>query len=358
VITVIDLGDRVRAIAGRSVPGIAVVIVGPEGVRARAGVGVADLTTRVPMTSKTALPWFSMTKLVTATAAVRLIERGALDLDAPVSALVPALRMLRPAAWADRITARHLLQHTAGLANPIPVRWIHPADRAGPDLNALLTGLLRKHPRLLFPPGTRSSYSNFSALALGSAITQAASATFEAVVKDEVLAPLRLATTGFRFAPECPAATGYHPRYSPLRLLLPRWAIGEASGRWLSLRPFLVDGSPYGGLVGPAEEAARFLCLHLRNGELDGVRLISPDWAIAMRQITARGKRYNLGLGWFAPTSHRAGDAQFVEHLGGGAGFYNVMRLYPAHSVGVVVMGNATKYDVDAIANLAVALNA
>jgi hypothetical protein len=40
----------------------------------------------------------------------------------------------------------------------------------------------------------------------------------------------------------------------------------------------------------------------------------------------------------------------FVEHLGGGAGFFNVMRLYPEPGVGVVVMGNATKYDVDRVA--------
>ena len=76
-------------------------------------------------------PWFSITKIVTATAAMRLAERGVLDLDTPVSGHVPALRQVRPAGWARRITARHLLTYSAGLANPIPVRWVHPAGQPG-----------------------------------------------------------------------------------------------------------------------------------------------------------------------------------------------------------------------------------
>jgi hypothetical protein len=43
----------------------------------------------------------------------------------------------------------------------------------------------------------------------------------------------------------------------------------------------------------------------------------------------------------------------FVEHLGGGAGFFNVIRIYPTRAVGIVVMGNATNYDIDAVARLA-----
>ncbi len=43
----------------------------------------------------------------------------------------------------------------------------------------------------------------------------------------------------------------------------------------------------------------------------------------------------------------------FVEHLGGGAGFFNVIRIYPTRGVGLAVMGNATKYDIDAVAALA-----
>jgi CubicO group peptidase (beta-lactamase class C family) len=348
-----QLDDRVRGAVGTNVPGVAVVVVGAEGVRARSTVGIADLISGQPMATDIAFPWFSMTKIATATTAIRLAERGVLELDVPVSSLVPAMRLLRPTPWAARITVRHLLQHAAGLANPIPIRWIHAADQPGPDPDAFLERLVAKHPRLRFQPGARSSYSNLGTLALGSAITQATGASFQSVVHDEVLEPLGMSSTAFTFPPENKAATGYHPRHSPMRLLLPRWVTGESSGRWMSFRHFLVDGAPYGGLVGTAEDAARFLRMHLRDGELDGIRTISPDAATQMRSINASGKRYDLGLGWFVPNNQRKADPAFVEHLGGGAGFFNLMRIYPSRGVGVVVMGNATKYDLNAVASLA-----
>jgi CubicO group peptidase (beta-lactamase class C family) len=164
-----------------------------------------------------------------------------------------------------------------------------------------------------------------------------------------------MAATGFSFAPGEPAVTGYHPRRSPMRLLLPGWVAGEPSGRWLGFRRFLLDGAAYGGLVGTATDAARFLRMHLRDGDLDGVRVLSAEAAATMRRIDVRGRRFDLGLGWFVPANQRTADPPFVEHLGRGAGFFNVMRMYPSLGLGAVVMGNATSYDIDAVATLALA---
>ena len=347
------LPRRIRQEVGDHVPGIAAVIVGPEGVRQRVGVGYADIKTREPMMPGLAAPWFSMTKIATATATMALAERGVLDLDAPVALLAPVVRTLRPTELAARITPRHLLQHSAGIANPIPVKWIHPADSPGPDPDAFLSGLLAKHGKLAFEPGTRSSYSNLGTLLLGAAIARATGDAFPSVVEREVLKPVGMAATGFTYPTEVAAAIGYHPRWSPMRLLLPRWVIGEPAGRWVGFKRFLLDGSAYGGLVGTADDAARFLQMHLRNGELDGTRIISEQAAEEMRRIRVPGKRFDLGLGWFRPAKQRDPDPPFVEHLGGGAGFFHVMRLYPTAGVGALVMGNATKYAVHAVASLA-----
>ena len=350
----VSLEPAVRDGIGVSVPGMVVVVVGAEGVRGRCATGLADAISREPMRIDDAFPWFSMTKIATATTAVRLVERGVLELDVPIAPLVPAMRLLSPPRWAAQITLRHLLQHSAGLANPIPISWIHPADKPGPELDRFLERLLGKHRRLRFAPGARSSYSNLGALTVGSAISHAIGAPFESVVRDELLAPLRMSRTSFAFPPGSAAATGHHPRYSPMRFVLPRWVRGVSAGRWMSFRRFLVDGAPYGGLVGTADDVARFTQLHLNDGELDGVRILSSDHAAEMRRITVRGRRYDVGLGWFVPARHRAVTPPFVEHLGGGGGFFNVMRLYPSLGVGIVVMGNATKYDIDKVAALAV----
>ncbi len=348
-----QLEERLRTAVGAGVPGVALVIVGREGVRASASVGDADLVRSIPMTTDTAMPWFSMTKIATATAAIRLADRDVLSLDEPVLPMVPAMRLLKPSDWASGITARHLLQHAGGLVNPIPVSWIHPADAPGPDPDAFLQGLLAKHAKLRFVPGTRSSYSNLGTLILGAAMARASGSRFEDVVRKEVLEPIGMTHTDFTFVDVVPAATGYHPARSPMRFLLPRWVRGETSGGWLALRRFLVDGAAYGGLVGTVGDAGRFVRMHLCDGELDGVRVLPAEAAIEMRRVTLNGKRYDLGSGWFRPADARHADPPFVEHLGGGAGFFDVIRLYPTAGVGAAVMGNATKYDIDAVARLA-----
>jgi CubicO group peptidase (beta-lactamase class C family) len=224
------LDERVRAAVGGKVPGVALIVVGAEGVRARSAVGLADLAAQAPMRTDLVIPWFSMTKIATATTAMRLVERGLLELDTPVLPLVPAMGALRPAAWAQRITARHLLQHSAGLANPVPVRWIHPTETPGPDPNEFLTRLLARHAKLRFQPGARSSYSNLGTLTLGAAIARASQTRFEAVLRHEVLEPVGMTDSGFSYTAGAPAATGYHPRRSPMRLLLPRWVAGPGVG--------------------------------------------------------------------------------------------------------------------------------
>lgn len=355
MITQPDLDARVRDTMGTKVPGVAVVIVGPEGVRARSAMGSADLASGAPMRTDLAIPWFSMTKIATATVAMRLVERGVLQLDGPVLPLVPAVQVLRPGEWAARITVRHLLQHASGLANPIPIGWIHPVDQPAPDPDAFLTGLLRTHVKLRFEPGTRSSYSNVGTLVLGAAISEVAGKPYIDVARDEVLETVGMSHTGFAFNPDVGAAVGHHPRWSPMRLLLPRWVTGSSVGRWMRFHRFVLDGAAYGGLIGTADDAARFLQLHLRDGELGGTRLLTDASARSMRDITLEGRRFDLGLGWFRPSNQRNTTPPFVEHLGGGAGFFNVIRLYPTEGVGAVVMGNSTKYDIDAVARLALA---
>ena len=226
------------------------IVVGPEGVRARSTVGMADLVAGTPMAIDLAIPWFSMTKIATATTAIRLVERGALELNEAVFPHVPAMEVLRPREWTERITVRHLLQHAAGLANPIPVKWIHPADQPGPDPDAFLAGLLRKHAKLRFDPGTRSSYSNLSTLILGAAIAKVAGKRYKEVAREEVLEPLGISSTGFAFDLSIEGATGYQPRRSPMRAFLPRWVAGQSIGRWMGFRRFVLDRAAYGGLIG------------------------------------------------------------------------------------------------------------
>jgi Beta-lactamase len=243
--------------------------------------------------------------------------------------------------------------HSAGLRNPLPVKWVHPAAEAAPEPGYFLQALLSKNGKLRTEPGARTSYSNLGALILAAAMTARSGESFESLMQTNILDPLGMSTTGFGEVRGADKATGYHPRRNPLRYFLPGWVVGEASGRWLALNPFAVDGPPYGGLVGTADNAARFLQMHVADGSFNGEQILRPEVATEMRRITMKGKRYDLGLGWFRPARQRNSIPDFVEHLGGGAGFFNCMRVYPTEGVGAIVIGNATKYDIDAVAELA-----
>lgn len=325
------------------VPGLSLAVVDGDRQLLSGGFGSATLD-NVPATPATAYLWFSMSKIVTATAAMRLADDGLLDLDAPIHEYAGYLRAPGP----HQPSTRQLLNHTAGLGNPVPVRWVHPAGSPVPDAEALLRRLMSRRRAYRYPVGERARYSNVGYLAAGHVMSIAAGEPFEAVVQRAVLDPAGMAQTSFGYRSGAVAATGYvrapavtHPL---LRGVLPRGIVGPRHGPYLSLNQFYVDGPAYGGLVGDVGDAGRFLQLHLNDGQLDGRRVITADSARAMRVLDQSGKPFEHGIGWFRrPTSGR-GD--WVEHFGAGAGFWNVMRLYPERGIGIVVMTNSTKtYD-------------
>lgn len=334
------------------IPGLSVAVVRSDGLVWARGFGFADLASLAPATPATIYLWFSMTKIVTATAALRLAERGNLDLDAPV---IEYFADFSAVSQPVPLTVRHLLSHSSGLANPIPIRWVRPAGAPAPDQRAFVNRLLAKHRELKFVPGERASYSNLGYLVLGEVISEAAGMRYEEYVRDNILVPLGMNRTGFTY-PELArhdAATAYQPLWRPLtpllRAVLPDDVVGPRQGRYVTFNPFYVNGAAYGGLLGSVDEAIRFVLLHLNGGRLDDARLMSPESVAVMQRVTSRGGKRDFGLGWFRP--HGAGQLRpaFVEHLGGGAGFWNVMRLYPEESLGVVMMGNTTRYDHESI---------
>jgi CubicO group peptidase (beta-lactamase class C family) len=340
-----------------NVPGLSVAVAKENRVVWERGFGFADLAASTPATPSTSYLWFSMTKIVTATAVMQLAEGGKLDLDAPVTNYFPDFSIVSQPV---QVSIRHLLSHSSGLANPLPIRWVRPAGTPAPDRRAFVKGLLARHRKLKFTPGERASYSNLGYLVLGEVVSETAGASYEEYIRHEILAPLDMNRTGFAYKqPDGhQAATGYQSLWGPLTLLfraaLPRGVVGPRQGRYVAFNPFYVNGPAYGGLVGGVDEAARLVMLHLNGGQSDGAQLLSPESVATMQRITPRGGKRDFGLGWFRAREAAQRRPAFVEHLGGGAGFWNVMRLYPEESLGLVVMGNTTSYDHESICDAVV----
>jgi CubicO group peptidase (beta-lactamase class C family) len=349
-----------RQLTRRAVPSLVAVIVEGDRVLAEHAVGVADIAARRAATPETVYMWFSMTKIVTATAAMQLVDRGRLRLDDPVSRHVREFPH-PTAGWPD-VQVRHLLSHSSGLANPVPLRWLHAADQPGPEPHAWMLDLLRRYSKLGFPAGSRAKYTNLGYIVLGEVISACSGQSYEDYVRENILEPLGMRRTDFGYSSDMrgDAATGYQSRLSPMtplfRHTLPAGIVGANHGRFLSLRPFCVDGAAYGGLIGSPRDAARFMSAHLNGGQVDGVQLLSLESTTKMQTIVAEGRPRDVGLGWFRKHADSRRGERYLEHLGGGGGFFNMMRIHSDSGRGVIVMGNATRYGHERVAASALGL--
>ena len=142
-----------KMIEQEKVPGLSVTVVKGDRVAWKRGFGFADLSAPRRATPSTIYLWFSMTKIVTATAVLQLSENGHLDLDAPVDEYFQGFKIVSQPV---PVTVRHLLSHSSGLANPVPIRWVRAARSQAPDGRAFVNRLLSKHRKLKFTTGERA----------------------------------------------------------------------------------------------------------------------------------------------------------------------------------------------------------
>ncbi len=258
----------------------AVACVGDRsGVRFTGAYGSQDPATSAPMRLDTMFQLASMTKAVASVAAMQLVERGLLSLDAPIGPLLPALAdpmvidgfaadgsaRLRTATSA--ITLRQLLSHTSGLGydfvNETQAKARGPAGAPTPGTFASITT------PLLFDPGTAWEYG-VSTDWVGLAVEAASGQRLDVYVAEHITGPLGMTDSGFDLTDE---------QRSRLAALHARQGDGG-----LAPFPIRIGGSPRdeffgggGGMYGTAGDYLRFARMILNGGTLAGARILSPE---------------------------------------------------------------------------------
>jgi CubicO group peptidase (beta-lactamase class C family) len=343
--------NRARRIAeevavAAKVPGMTVAVASPDEVLYADAIGYADLTEHRRASIEDQYPWFSMTKIATATAAVRLHADGLLDLDTPIDTYLPTYR---PHPRHGSPTTRQLLSHTAGLGNPLPIRWVRP--EGDPEDPTLVTRILDKFGSAKRPIGTRAAYSNIGYLLAGAVMEAVTGRSVQDCVRRAVLDPLGMHQTGYSFQARRPRSVGHiriPSAFVPLlRKALPAGLVGARIDGHTTLRPFLLSGAAYGGLVGSVTDAVRLAAAHAANAS-DAHPILNQDDIESMRTIRATGKPFDHGIGWFRKPADTHRAPGFVEHYGTGVGYWNAMRIYPDQRLAMVAMTNTTfKWDVD-----------
>lgn len=260
----------------------AVTLVAKEGVIVHLdAVGWANKSAQRPMKSDAIFSIASMTKPVTAVAAMMLVEAGKLSLDEPIASKLPEFGSGRRQA----ITLKRLLSHTSGLAGN--------QQNIG-DL-ASTSAAVAKRP-LAFEPGAQWAYSPGLSIA-GRLIEVASGQSYDAFLAERIFRPLGMKDTAFSLTPEQTVRLAQLHRKTQGGL--------EPTDNWFLGPPEQRAPNPSGGLFSTARDTFRFWQMLLNGGELDGVRILSKESvALMTRPITGEmragfvpGSAWALGVG-------------------------------------------------------------
>lgn len=263
------IDERMREFAAAKQISGAVTLVARPGIVAHVGAtGLADVASDRKMTPDTLFAIASMTKPITATAAMILVDEGKLNLDDPVSKYIPAFANAKLAggvAPAREITVRDCLRHTNGL----------PGEQRNMGSLAETADKLAAR-ELAFEPGSKWQYGPGLSV-VGRVVEVVSGQPFETFLQERIFAPLKMDETTFRPTDEQRKrlATLYRPTADKMDI--------EPGEHWLFEKSADISPNPSGGLFSTAGDLARFYQMVLTGGELDGARIVSEK---AIREMT------------------------------------------------------------------------
>ena len=305
-------------------PGVAVgVWAGGEEVYACHG--VTSLENPLPVNQDTLFLLGSVTKTYTATALMRLVVEGRIELNAPVRRYVPELR-LKDERAAAQISVLNLLNHTSGLDWDLLIETGEGDDA----LEAYVAKLSEL--KLIAPPGTRASYSQAGYSLLGRVMEKIVGTTYEKAMASLVFEPAGLMNTFF-MAEE---------------VMTRRFAVGHNRGEdgrlsvsrlWRGPR----CRNPGGGLASSVSDLLRWARFHLGDGRAEnGVELLPAEMVQRMKEPTTVLQGSDLGdaigIGWFL---RDVDGLRTVGHAGSAIGQFAEFLTVPERDFAVVALSNA-----------------
>jgi CubicO group peptidase (beta-lactamase class C family) len=290
------------------VPGLGVAVAVNGAIVWSQGFGYADLETKTPVVSTTRFRIGSVSKPLTAAGLALLVERGAIEMDAPVQKYIPDF----PQHEAP-ITIRLLAGHLSGIRNYRGNEAI--SNKAYPNLRSALK-IFEGDP-LVSPPGTKFNYSSYNWNVIGAAMESASKQDFLRYMESNVFKPLEMTHTGPDLAgvADLNRAHFYEMDSSGKFIIAPKV---DCSSKW-----------PSGGILSTAEDLARFGSAISKSGFLktESLKLLFTS------QTTSDGKPTHYGVGWFLGQTLR-------YHEGDSIGGTSVLLLLPSFGTVVAIVSN------------------
>jgi CubicO group peptidase (beta-lactamase class C family) len=305
------------------VPGVSVGVY-KEGEEQYAFHGVTSVENPLPVDENTIFQFGSTGKTYTATAILRLVERGEIDLHAPVRTYVPELR-LKDEDVARNVTVLHLLNHTAG--------WAGDLFKGTGDGDDALAKYVENMAQIdqVSPLGASVSYNNASLALAGRIIEKVTGQTYEAAMRELIFEPLGMDNTWF-FTNE---------------IMTRRFAVGHnqsPDGSIKVARPWALPrgATPAGGISANSADQIKWARFHLGDGRgADGTQVLSRDSLDLMKKPTVdmRGSALGdyVGITWLI---RDVDGVRLVGHGGTTNGQHSHFVMVPERDFAISIMTN------------------
>jgi CubicO group peptidase (beta-lactamase class C family) len=333
----------VAEMAARRIPGLALAIVDHGRVVKEKAYGYANLELKAPATLDNVYAIASLTKVFTAAAVMKLVDRGSLTLDEPVTTKLTNL----PASW-NKVTVRQCLDHMSGLPDALD----ELEHLRGTDLDGLLRNLAQLRPE---KPGDRSMYNQTGYILLATLLEKISGQSLEDFVKAEILEPLGMKDTRYADSRDVvPHRVTWYSTFVPSEDRKEwQWVAGmpqrSATDLYVNYATFPALMHCCGGLVTTLDDLIRF------DRGIDAGKTMSPQTlrATLMPAKLNDGTTSLFSLGWTVGNSRGWLPGDTREGLNfmafGGANSVAHWR-FPDRQLTVIVLTNLQGSDAHTIA--------
>jgi CubicO group peptidase (beta-lactamase class C family)/D-alanyl-D-alanine dipeptidase len=307
-----------REMRDKALPALSIALVDDQRTVWAEGFGWENPTDSIPATAETVYRVGSVSKLFTDIGIMQLVERGELDLDAPVSRYLPDFQPKNP--YETAITLRQLMSHRSGLGREPPVGSYF--DSAEPSLAQTVASL--NDTELVYEPGTRTKYSNAAIGTVGYILERTQGEPFARYLERAVLDPLGMQRSSFEPRPE-------------IVQKLAKAQMWTYDGRTFEAPTFQLGMAPAGSMYSTVTDLGRFLSALFAGGRGPGGQVLKPETLAEMwtPQFAPPGATVGFGIGFGLGEldGHRR-----IGHGGAIYGFATELAALPDEKLGVVVV--------------------
>lgn len=326
-----------------AIPGLGLGVIKNGELVLNQGFGYQNIEENVLVSNKTIFLIASISKLITGTAVMQLVEHGKINLDDSINKYLD-FDVKNPKFIDNEITVRMLLTHTSSLEDSDVYEDLYTIKDGGGDTNISLNGFIENYFKVdgkyysqnenfhSFRPGTQEEYANINFALLGYLVEQVTGQDFRKYVTKNIFMPLEMNNSSWLLADT-----------DVSNLAVP---YDNSSKDYNAFPHYGHPSYPDGFVRTTVEDLSRFFVAFMNDGEYKGVRILKEEAVEEMLQAQViNGKKFD-GLAWDL-CSYETFDGECDEgkltpgHNGGDFGVSSLAFYYPETKNGIILLMNA-----------------